>query len=59
MGSASVQCVLSTTLRLRMKSGKVWCVTTSTGLGYAAVQGLEFVHFPAQCKRILWDRECT
>mmetsp|Transcript_66930 Transcript_66930/g.134904 ORF Transcript_66930/g.134904 Transcript_66930/m.134904 type:complete len:212 (+) Transcript_66930:489-1124(+) len=23
--------------RLRMKSGKVWCVTTSTGFGYAAV----------------------
>ena len=23
--------------RLRMKSGRVWCVTTSTGLGYAAV----------------------
>ena len=23
--------------RVRMKSGSVWCVTTSTGLGYAAV----------------------
>mmetsp|Transcript_8371 Transcript_8371/g.19813 ORF Transcript_8371/g.19813 Transcript_8371/m.19813 type:complete len:221 (+) Transcript_8371:1165-1827(+) len=23
--------------RVRMKSGRVWCVTTSTGLGYAAV----------------------
>jgi len=33
-------------------SGAGTPVSTTTG------QGLTLVHFPAQCKRFLWDRGC-
>ena len=72
MGSFSSRCSsvasrldAGTRMALRHRLGRIASLRCVPSLGMSScarrlafVQGLPLVHFSAQCKRFLWDREC-